>query len=443
MDNSRIYKQFLSLCDNGYARVTPEGSIVEVNKALCELTGRGCEDLEGAGLDILFDNLSVDRILSIYDSYDCTEICHTISGDLLQKRGEPRNAEIYVACTDCVYWLLIKNKSFRREMEEKLRKSELMLSTCIESLPFDFWINDAENRTWMQNSISKDLWGNAKGKRPEAVGADPEISKQWLETTEKALKGEIVTGEITYDINNRKKIYKNVIAPIRDDDKLLGILGMNIDITDLKEALAMKDQLLKEVYHRVNNNLHMINSIINLEASELECGEDNHVFEDLINRIEAISLVHEKLRDQKYGDKIQLSDYIRELVDYVISGIELQKVFVNYDLDDFSVNTDQVILIGLIVNELVANSVNYAFGREEKLQLNVSLKRGKDDFTLEVDDHGPGMPEGCRENIWNSLGLKLIEALAQQLEAGLVLDDDESGCRTVLRVPLKKTETEN
>ena len=435
MQDPEIYEQFLSLCDNGFARIAPDGSITEVNKALCELTGRSSGELTGAGLDILFDEASLEMLGDLFATGECVE-CRTIAGELMQKRGEPRNVEIYINCTRGVHWLLVKNKSFRKEMEEKLRQSELMLSTCLESLPFDFWINDADNQTWMQNSYSKALWGDVKGQRPEEVGSGAEITSQWLETTKRALNGEVVNGELTYIINNQKKIFRNILAPILDGERLLGILGMNIDITDLKDALEQKGRLLKEVHHRVNNSLQMINSIINLESTELECGEDNRVFEDLINRIEAISLVHEKLNEQDSDNMINLADYIRELVDYIISGVELKKIAVNYELDDLCLDTDKVVLLGLIVNELVANSVSSAPETETLLQMDISLKSGDGEFLFKLVDRGFGLQDGCREGLWSPLGLKLIEALAQQLDARLDLDDNETCCRTILRIRL-------
>ena len=99
----------------------------------------------------------------------------------------------------------------------------------------------------MQNSISKALWGDVKGTSPDEVGADPLTTKKWLETTKRALAGEVVKGEIEYLMDGRRKIYRNIIAPIKDDDQVLGIVGMNIDISDLKEALEVRDMLLKEV----------------------------------------------------------------------------------------------------------------------------------------------------------------------------------------------------
>ncbi len=440
MHDQKLFNRFLTLCDNGFAAVDSDGCILEVNKALCELTGRTESSLTGAGLEILFDSFSVETILRIYNAFDCHEISHTISGDLLQKKGSPRLVEIFVNCTADERWLLIKNRSFRKEMENKLRRSELMLSTTLESLPFDFWINDDQNRTWMQNSYSKALWGDVKGKSPEEVGAEEKITGQWQDTTERALRGEVVEGEIEYIIDGHKKTFRNILAPIKDDEKILGILGMNIDITDLKEALNIRDMLVKEVHHRVKNNLHMINSIIQLESARIPDGESSAVLDDLVSRIEAVSLVHEKLYTTGNNNLVHTADYIRDLVDHIISGVRAGNVMVDYNLDDIDLETDRIIILGLIINELVTNAVKYAFTGEGRHVLKLSMKKKNNEIIIVVTDDGPGLKTGTEKEPRGSLGFKLMDVLSEQLGGKLERQSSPAGCSNSLVFPVKKAE---
>jgi len=241
MSSKNVYEQFLSQCDNGFVVIDNDCSIIETNNAISELTGYNHDELNGTGLYVLFDNFTAEKICTLCDCFGCKKIRQKISGDLYRKDGEIRQVEVSINCTGTEdkssHWLLIKNKSFRKEMEVKLRQSELMLQSTLESLPFDFWINDAENRTYMQNSHSKALWGDVKGHSPKDVTDDDGISENWLKTTTRALAGEVINGEISYIINGRKKYFRNILAPIKDEEHMLGILGMNIDITDLKEAV--------------------------------------------------------------------------------------------------------------------------------------------------------------------------------------------------------------
>ena len=111
MHDVKIYRQFLSLCDNGFARVDSGGAIIEVNNSLCRLSGRPKEELKTADIDVLFDALCVDTILRIYEGFDCGDICQTIAGDLLRVEGEPLPVAICVNCTENEHWLLVRFQS--------------------------------------------------------------------------------------------------------------------------------------------------------------------------------------------------------------------------------------------------------------------------------------------------------------------------------------------
>ena len=108
MHNVKIYRQFLSLCDNGFALIDSGGAIIEVNNTLCDLSGRTKDELTSADFDVLFDAISVDTILRIYEAFECGDICQTIAGDLIPKNGEAVPVEIFVNCTEDEHWLLIK-----------------------------------------------------------------------------------------------------------------------------------------------------------------------------------------------------------------------------------------------------------------------------------------------------------------------------------------------
>lgn len=434
MPGLEIYKHFLSHCDNGFACLNGNYGITDVNNALCDLTGRHRDELLGNGIEVLFDEFCVEKIISIYEAFDCHEICQNIPGELFQKHGASRQVEIQVNCTAGDKWLLIKNKAFRREMEEKLRQSELMLSTSLESLPFDFWINDAENRTYLQNSYSKKLWGDVKGQHPDEVGAGDEITDHWLSTIKKAFNGEVVNSEIEYYIEGRKKIFRNIIAPIKDGDDLLGVLGMNIDITDLKEALEMRDMLLKEVHHRVKNNLQMISSIINLESLNVADDKEKALLADLISRIEAVSLIHEKLYLTD-SNIIHAADYIQDLVDHIVSGVDAEGIIVDYRLEDAELGLDVIITIGLIINELVTNAVKYAFNDEGRHFLGVSFRKLDNEIEICVSDNGPGFK--TEESVKSTkLGLKMMDIFAEQLGGKITRDCSSGGCKCFLRFPL-------
>jgi PAS domain S-box-containing protein len=441
MTNITVYKQFLSSCDNGFVHIDQKGKILYVNRAVSDLTGRSEAELENSGLGMIFEPQMVEDIKQILGGRADAEVEAIRYGDVQQKHGPPRYAEIYINRTvgeeGEFLWLLIKNKSFRREIEQKLRERDLMLETTLESLPFDFWINDNENRTYMQNSHSRELWGNVAGKLPNEVADNEEVIEQWLDTTKRALGGEIQTSEISYIVDGRKRYYKNIVAPIMDDENIFGILGMNIDITDQQEALDARDMLLKEVHHRVKNNLQMIISIINLEAENTSCDGADEVFADIVNRIEAISLIHERLYASENNNIVHSADYLRELIDHLISGVQNTDIQVVYELEDIDLAIDKVITLGLITNELVTNALKYAFEGPGSSLLFVSMEQKDDGITVVIADNGPGLPVDFDMKRSASLGYRMIHVLARQLSGSVETSNAPEGFSVFIRFPLQ------
>ncbi|HKJ70012.1 MAG TPA: PAS domain S-box protein [bacterium] len=120
----------------------------------------------------------------------------------------------------------------RKSMEEKLRTSESRLHAVIESLPFDFFMISPEGRYVMVNSVSREHWGDLVGKRPEEVAPDKQTRKLWLQNNKRALSGDTVRGEVELSPRGEPGYYYNILSPIYSENEILGIVGVNIDITD-------------------------------------------------------------------------------------------------------------------------------------------------------------------------------------------------------------------
>ena len=441
MADISIYRQFLEHCDNGFVEITKQGRVVSANKAVSELCGRDIDEICSGTLQDIFEQDTAEEIAAII-SEKPDDGPAVLNGNILQDDGDPRWSEITIFRDDVSgssqFWLLIKNKAFRKEIEQKLHERELILHTTLESLPFDFWINDNENRNYMQNSYSRELWGDAKGKHPSETTSDEEILAQWLDATERALNGEVYRGEISYIIDGRKKYFKNILAPIKDDERTFGILGMNIDITDLKDALNARDMLLREIHHRVKNNLQMVLSIINLEASTCRHSEDEAFFDDLISRVEAILLIHDKLYRTNNNNIVHASDYFRDLIDHLVAGVTSKNIQVVYELEDVDIEIEKIILLGLIVNELVTNSIKYASAPERENLMFVSLEQKAGEMQIVISDNGPGLPDGLDPSCSCSLGLKMVNVLVDQLGGRIEMNNAAEGFSVFIRFPISQ-----
>nr|WP_319375300.1 histidine kinase dimerization/phosphoacceptor domain -containing protein [uncultured Methanoregula sp.] len=203
---------------------------------------------------------------------------------------------------------------------------------------------------------------------------------------------------------------------------------------DLRQSVAEKDVLLKEVHHRVKNNLQVISSLIDLQAGALSDPDVQNHFRECQDRIRSIALVHENLYQSKTFSTIKAEDYIKMLVDRLVPSCSaLPGVNVCYDIDDIDIDLDTAIPCGLIINELVTNALKHAFTGRDRGIIRICLKQAPDDMlTLIVEDDGKGFPESVNFQETESFGLQIVTALSCQLDADLSMTGG-NGTRITLR----------
>jgi PAS domain S-box-containing protein len=190
----------------------------------------------------------------------------------------------------------------------------------------------------------------------------------------------------------------------------------------LRESLDEKETLLKEIHHRVKNNLQIVSSLLNLQANRSSSAEIATNFKDAQNRIRAMSLVHEHLYEAGDLSSIYFSDYLKNLVTSIHDafGTIAHNVHIDVECDVRMVDVDTAIPCGLIVSELVSNALKYAFQDGRDGYIRVTFTSIEDKLSLRVKDNGPGLPSEL--NIRESLGLQLVETLARQLGGSVDYD---------------------
>ncbi len=216
--------------------------------------------------------------------------------------------------------------------------------------------------------------------------------------------------------------------------------GLREKRDELEKALQEKEMLLREVHHRVKNNLALIESIIELQSQEAENrleGEAAHttldILKDLQSRIDSIRLVHEKLYSGTAVTEVRVDEYLSELADMIIRsmGETDKRIHTDYRLEPEVLSAKSAVSLGLLVGELVTNSVKYAFSGIPEPRIAISFTREHDKYLLTVSDNGTGMDAELLEQRGESLGLKLVQALAKQLSGSAELADEHG---TVWRV---------
>ena len=239
------------------------------------------------------------------------------------------------------------------------------------------------------------------------------------------------------DVHGKWKwFYSQETVFLRNSDGAVKqIIGAASDITELKEAetrlqssLAEKEVLLREVHHRVKNNLSVVDSLLSMQARYIDDATALRAISDSQRRIHTMSLIHEQLYQSQDVDKVDFCEYLQRLVGnlYSSTSFNTSQIELKLDINPTLLNIDTAISMGLIVNELLTNAFKYAFPNDHQGLIEVILYRSVDEHNLHliIRDNGIGIPETVDFNATASLGLRLVRILTQQLRASLDLSCD-------------------
>ena len=317
--------------------------------------------------------------------------------------------------------------------EQMLFEQSSKLKSVIENSSHLFWTFDREKGLTTFNKNYSDAVFDLYGKRPQLKSKSynrvekKSLQPFWDDKYKEAFSGKKV--EFITERTNTKgfRIIREVfLNPIfNEENEVVSVSGIAHDITEkkiaeeqLKDSLKEKEVLLKEVHHRVKNNLQVISSILNLQSSYIEDKKTLSILKESQDRIKSMSIIHESLYQTNDFSKINFSEYIVSLSKNLVHSYSYLDKFIDltHDIEDVSLNLDTSIPCGLIVNELVSNALKYAFeGRKEgKIRINLSINKGN--VVLVVSDNGVGFPKNINFRETNSLGLQLVTTLVEQIE---------------------------
>ncbi len=216
--------------------------------------------------------------------------------------------------------------------------------------------------------------------------------------------------------------------------KPLRIVGTEQDITEhkiaeekIKSSLKEKEMLLQEIHHRVKNNLQVISSLLRLQSRFIKDQNSIDIFKETQNRVRSIAILHEKLYQSDNLAKIKIDEYVKILAEDLMYFYELEESNINMilDIDDVSLNIETAIPCGLLINEMVANSLKYAFPNQKNGEIKIELhSNNEDQFNLTVGDNGVGIPEEIDPEKAETFGMQLIKYLTKQLKGTIELDNN-------------------
>lgn len=206
--------------------------------------------------------------------------------------------------------------------------------------------------------------------------------------------------------------------------------------SELEDKINEKETLIKEVHHRVKNNLQTVSSLLSLQSRNIADKEVKSLLKSSQNRVISMAMVHEMLYMREDLSKIEYKSYVQELAEYLVRSIKgtSSNITLDIDIPDLKLNIDTAIPLGLLINEAVTNALKYGIVNESKGEIRIKLREGeKNEYLLNIGDNGTGFSETITYKNSNSLGLKLIHNLARQLQGSIIRDLSKKGTHYVVK----------
>jgi PAS domain S-box-containing protein len=340
----------------------------------------------------------------------------------------------------------------RLDASELLSKSEQLNRSLVEHLPHRVVIEDLASVYVSCNAnYARDL-----NRTPEQIiGKDDfafyplELAEVYRADDRAVIKSGLVKAlEERYLVDGLQRWVRTIKIPFRSESgEIIGILGVFEDITeqkrmedDLLDSLQEKESLLKEIHHRVKNNLQIISSLLRLQAGKIDNPLAQGALQATQDRVRSMALIHEHLYRSENLAAVDMAAYLKSLCQQMFRTLAVtpDTLHLHLELASISLGVDQAIPCGLLVNELVTNALKHAFPAGRGGEVRVELQPLKDGqgWCLRVADDGVGLPPGFDVQNRNSLGLKLIADLTGQLGGTLAINPGGSACGAVFEVTL-------
>lgn len=215
----------------------------------------------------------------------------------------------------------------------------------------------------------------------------------------------------------------------------------------IKDSLHEKEIMLKEIHHRVKNNLAVIGSLFYLQSTYTDNEQLKEILQKSQDRVRSMAMVHESLYRSDKFQEINFSDYIKKIAPQLINTYTINEIKPNLilELEDTFLDIESAIPCGLILNEILTNTLKHAFlSSSKKNEVLIRVKKLANNRThIEINDNGVGLPENTESNTSNSLGLRLIHSLSRQLDGQFSMKSLATGTQATLIIPEKITTTES
>jgi len=349
------------------------------------------------------------------------------------------------ALTENYHRLILEIKE-RKDAQEELARSERQYHEALDSFPDWVVITDKELKIIMVNSMLREIIKSA-GLPIELSGASlssfPFIDRDEVEDVSHVFEtGSISIHEVNINFEGKEFSIEIRKIPVFSNKNVEQVMIVARDRSKEKEVESLKlrnaeqkEIMLKEIHHRVKNNLAIVISLLGMQGRKNPDANFTRIMRDIELRIRSMALIHEHLYRSDSLDKIQLSAYIHSLVSMVSGTFRGNNIQVEMKLDDIQADIETALPLGLITNELLTNSYKYAYPDNGSGIISITLaKADLSGINLTISDDGVGLPAGCSLENQDTLGMFIIKLLVEQLD-GRINFTSGGGVSALISIP--------
>ncbi len=437
------YRNLFDSSTDGILILDPDGNFLDANRTAYERLGYTREEFLALSIIELDHPSFADKVPERFRQVRERGAAVFESGHV-RKDGSMMPVEVNSRLLEYkgrqVLFSVIRDISERKKAESNLR----LLEKAMEALPIGITICDVEGKIMYVNPSEAFIHGYGV---EELINRDARMfapSKLWSQMSFDEIydRGDMKRESINVRKDGKVFPVQLISVAVKDPDgNPIGIITTCEDISvrkraeeQIRAALREKDILLKEIHHRVKNNLQVVSSMLRLQSDYVKDEGARMVFEDSQRRVETMSLVHDKLYRSDDLARIDFRDYVNGLAANLalINDYRADQIEVKIEVEEMKLNVNNAIPCGLIINELVSNAFKHAFAEGRKGKVIVSMRRQNEKrIVLEVSDDGIGFPESVDFGNTASLGLQLVNSLVAQLGGIVAL---ERGAGTTFRI---------
>jgi PAS domain S-box-containing protein len=457
-ESEELFRTVFEQAAVGVAQVLPNGCFAKVNSRFCEITGYTEKEI----LRLTFREITCPEDLQNDDKRLNQVLSDEINSFGVEKRYIHKDGHfIWVK----LYTNIVRDKkrnfkyaisvivdiSERKHTESALKNSNSLRETLLDNLQVGVFMTAVPiGSPLLVNKRAEELLGRGISEADSNNLA--EVYKAYQETTNelyptadmpivRAIKGEETHIDDMYILRpDGSRTFLEVYGtPVRDENnRITAGLASFADITgrkksenEIKSLLHDKEVLLKEVHHRIKNNITTIESLLSMQADSITNPEAITALQDAISRVTSMRVLYDKLLiSEEYRD-LPVKDYLEDLIDCILPPTETAHISVEKRIAEFSLPSKQLFTIGIILNELLTNITKYAFVNRDTGTVKISCLKSGNHITFSIQDNGIGLPDGFDIDKTDGFGFMLVRILCQQLQGSIAIENKNGALITL------------